>query len=161
MINSGLVLNPKIKWISYHGVYDFGYLLKIIRNEEFPENENDFINTLKLYFPKYYDIKMLIKDNDNYFHGGLNRLIFSLNIERKGINHQAGSDSIATIEAFHKLIKNKIINKKKLKKFQNVLYGVGIGEDNKNTLKYINNTINNKNMDNINNYDVNSNNQSI
>ena len=80
LINSGLVLNPKIKWISYHGVYDFGYLLKIIRNEEFPENENDFINTLKLYFPKYYDIKMLIKDNDNYFHGGLNRLIFSLNI---------------------------------------------------------------------------------
>ena len=118
LINSGLVLNPKIKWISYHGSYDFAYLLKIVRNEKFPDNENDFIDTLKLYFPIYYDIKMLLKDNDKYFHGGLNRLIYSLNIERKGIKHQAGSDSIATIEAFHLLIKNESISKKKLKKYK-------------------------------------------
>ena len=160
LINSGLVLNPKIKWISYHGSYDFAYLLKLVRNEKFPDNENDFIDTLKLYFPIYYDIKMLLKDNDKYFHGGLNRLIYSLNIERKGIKHQAGSDSIATIEAFHLLIKNESISKKKLKKYKNVLYGIGIGKDNKNTIKYINFSNNNINMNNVNNNNINNINKS-
>ena len=160
LINSGLVLNPKIKWISYHGSYDFAYLLKIVRNEKFPDNENDFIDTLKLYFPIYFDIKMLLKDNDKYFHGGLNRLIYSLNIERKGIKHQAGSDSIATIEAFHLLIKNESISKKKLKKYKNVLYGIGIGKDNKNTIKYINIPNNNINMNNVNNNNINNINKS-
>ena len=160
LINSGLVLNPKIKWISYHGSYDFAYLLKIVRNEKFPDNENDFIDTLKLYFPIYYDIKMLLKDNDKYFYGGLNRLIYSLNIERKGIKHQAGSDSIATIEAFHLLIKNESISKKKLKKYKNVLYGIGIGKDNKNTIKYINIPNNNINMNNVNNNNINNINKS-
>ena len=160
LINSGLVLNPKIKWISYHGSYDFAYLLKIVRNEKFPDNENDFIDNLKLYFPIYYDIKMLLKDNDKYFYGGLNRLIYSLNIERKGIKHQAGSDSIATIEAFHLLIKNESISKKKLKKYKNVLYGIGIGKDNKNTIKYINIPNNNINMNNVNNNNINNINKS-
>jgi CCR4-NOT transcription complex subunit 7/8 len=103
---------------------------------------------------------MLIKDNTNYFHGGLSRLISSLNIERKGINHQAGSDAIATIEAFHKLIKNENISNKTLKRFKNVLYGIGIGEDNQNTIKYINNSNNNINMNNVNNFNVSNRNPS-
>ena len=160
LINSGLVLNPKIKWISYQGSYDFAYLLKLIRNEQFPEKEKSFINNLKLYFPEFYDVRMLIKDNTNYFHGGLSRLISSLNIERKGINHQAGSDAIATIEAFHKLIKNENISNKTLKRFKNVLYGIGIGEDNQNTIKYINNSNNNINMNNVNNFKVSNRNPS-
>ena len=161
LINSGLVLNPKIKWISYHGLYDFAYLLKYLRNERFPENENDFILTLQKYFPIYYDIKMLIKDNINYFHGGLNRLISSLNIERKGIMHQAGSDSIATIEIFHKLIKDESINKITLKKNKNVLYGIGIGKDNKNTIKYMNNSNNNKVVNTVENPTINMNKSNI
>lgn len=149
LMNSGLVLNPKTKWISYHGLYDFAYLLKALRNEAFPNNENDFIKTLQLYFPNFYDIKMLIKDNNDYFHGGLNRLIFLLEIERQGIKHQAGSDAIATVEAFHKLIKKEDISKNTLKKFKNVLYGIGLGQDNNNTIKYLNN-YNNLNINNIN-----------
>ena len=156
LINSGLVLNPKIKWISYQGSYDFAYLLKLLRNEQFPENEKAFVNTLQLYFPEFYDVRMLVKDIDNYFYGGLSRLIASLDIERKGINHQAGSDSIATIEAFHKLIKDETISKNKLKQFKNVLYGIGIGEDNQNTIKYINNPNNNININNVNNCNVNT-----
>ncbi len=33
---SGLIINPNIKWICYHGCYDFAYLLKIAMNEELP-----------------------------------------------------------------------------------------------------------------------------
>lgn len=156
LMNSGLVLNPKTKWISYHGSYDFAYLIKLFRNEAFPQNENNFIKTLKLYFPQFYDVKMLLKGNDKFFHGGLNRLIASLDIERKGINHQAGSDSIATIEAFHKLIKNESISKTKLKKYKNVLYGIANGQDNLNTIKYFNNS----NINKINNCSINIRNKS-
>lgn len=159
--NSALVLNPQVKWVSYQGSYDFAYLLKLLINEKLPEEEKDYIKTLKLYFPEYYDVRMLVKDIDLYFHGGLNRLIANLGIERKGINHQAGSDSIATIEAFHRLIENESINEEKIKKYKNVLYGIGIGQDNENTIKYMNNSNNNININDINNSNVNIRNKPI
>ena len=154
-MNSSLVLNPEVKWISYQGSYDLGYLLKLLITEKLPKDEKKFIETLSCYFPEHYDVKMLLKDNDKYFHGGLSKLIYNLGIERKGINHQAGSDAIATAEAFHKLIKNGIITKENIKKCKNILYGIGIGKDNQNTIKYIynpnNNNVNNLNVNNINN----------
>ena len=142
MIESGLVLNPKRIWVSFHGSYDFAYLLKLLINVNLPSSESEYIRLLYCYFPNYYDIKILIKDNDTYFHGGLNKLIYELDIKRKGIKHQAGSDSIATIEAYHKLIENGSINTKKLKKWKNVLYGIGIGRDNEDTIRYMNNANN-------------------
>ena len=165
--NSALVLNPNVKWVSYQGSYDFAYLYKLLVNENLPDDEKQYLNTLSLYFPKFYDIKMLVKDNDYYFYGGLNKLIANLGIERKGINHQAGSDAIATIEAYHELVDNESINKEKLKQYRNVLYGLGAGKDNENTIKYLkssnsinfNNTVNKIIINNINNSNVNMNNR--
>ena len=142
LLLSGLVLNPHCHWISYQGSYDFAYLLKILISDNLPETEDEFSKLLNLYFPSFYDVRMLTRDDENFFYGGLNKLIANLDIERKGINHQAGSDAIATIEAFHQLRENGIINNEKLKTFKNVLYGLGIGEDNENTIKYIKNNIN-------------------
>ena len=160
LLISGLVLNPNIKWVSYHGSYDFAYLLKILLKENLPESEDEFIKTLKMYFPSFYDVRMMLRDNENLFHGGLNKLISNLNIERKGINHQAGSDSIATVEAFHKLIENKEVTEIEIKKYRNVLYGLGLGEDNKNTIKYIN--MNNvENAKNKNNFKQENNNKKL
>ena len=138
LITSGLVLNPDIYWISFHGSYDFGYLLKLLTNENLPLCEENFNRMLELYFPNYYDVKILIKDLDYYFNGGLNKLIFKLGVIRKGIMHQAGSDSIATIETFFALINYGIITDGKIKKLKNVLYGLGIGQDNENTIHYTN-----------------------
>ena len=144
LMTSGLVLNPDIYWVSYHGAYDFGYLLKILINENLPDSEDEFIKMSSLYFNNYYDVKILVKDLDYFFNGGLNKLIFKLGVKRKGIMHQAGSDSIATIEAFLSLIKYSIINDGKIKKYKNSLYGLGIGQDNSNTINYTssNNNIN-------------------
>ena len=138
LMTSGLVLNPDIYWISFHGSYDFGYLLKLLTNESLPILEDEFIKKLILYFPNYYDVKILIKDLDYYFNGGLNKLINKLGVSRKGIMHQAGSDSIATLDSFFALINFGIVSDGKIKKFKNVLYGIGIGQDNQNTINYTN-----------------------
>ena len=162
LMTSGLVLNPDIYWISYHGSYDFGYLLKLLINESLPNTENEFIKLSNIYFNNYYDVKLLLKDSYYFFNGGLNKLIFKLGVTRKGIMHQAGSDSIATIESFFALKKYAIINNEKLQKFKNTLYGLGIGQDNCNTINYTNytnytNTSNNSNQ-NIKNININNNN---
>jgi len=47
---SGLVLNPYIHWVSFHGSYDFGYLLKLLINLNLPDTEKDFMNLLDTYF---------------------------------------------------------------------------------------------------------------
>ena len=137
LITSGLVLNTDIHWICFQGSYDFGYLLKLLINKPLPENENVFIELLNLYFPHYYDIRMLAKDKC-CLQGSLNKLAKRLIIDRgEGDAHQAGSDSYITIRIFYKLIKCGIINKALLKKNKNILYGIGLGEDNDMFIKYM------------------------
>lgn len=51
MMTSGMVLNDEVKWISFHSYYDFGYLVKLLTQEELPAVEGDFFDLLKLYFP--------------------------------------------------------------------------------------------------------------
>jgi CCR4-NOT transcription complex subunit 7/8 len=132
---SGLVLNPDVKWISFHGSYDFAYLLKLLINKELPEKEEEFIEELDTYFINYYDIKVLIKGNDN-FERGLNKLADQLEVNRVGQIHQAGSDSIVTIDVFFKLKKSDLVSNAKLKEIKNILYGIGKGQDNDETINY-------------------------
>lgn len=129
LMTSGLMLNEDIHWVSFHGVYDFAYLLKMITNLPLPESENLFFEALRLYFPHFYDIRYLVRFTDN-FRGSLSRLGHELNIGRIGIQHQAGSDSIITSEIFFKL-KSEIYSEDLIKADKNVLFGMGIGnEDN-------------------------------
>ena len=164
LITSGLVLNSDIHWICFQGSYDFGYLLKLLINKSLPENENEFIELLNLYFPHYYDIRMLSKDKC-CLQGSLNKLAQRLIIDRgEGDAHQAGSDSYITIRIFYKLIKCGIINKDLLKKNKNILYGIGLGEDNDMFIKYMKKqekeNIKKKNKD-INHFAVENNNNCI
>ena len=50
LMNSALVLNPKVKWISYHGSYDFAYILKFVMNndDKLPETEKRISRYLKI-----------------------------------------------------------------------------------------------------------------
>ena len=47
----------KVRWISFHSGYDFGYLLKLLTCTALPASEADFFELMKLYFPNIYDIK--------------------------------------------------------------------------------------------------------
>jgi CCR4-NOT transcription complex subunit 7/8 len=160
---SGLVLNEEIHWVSFHGIYDFAYLLKAITNLPLPETENLFFENLKMYFPHYYDIRYLVRYTDN-LRGSLSKLGQELNINRIGIQHQAGSDSIITSEIFFKL-KSEYFSDDLIKSDKNVLFGLGVGTDegefqfsNANTYypNYYNNTNNktiNNNFNTGNNFD--------
>ena len=151
---SNLVLNPDVHWVSFQGSYDFGYLLKLLINSDLPETEDAFIDLLNTYFINYFDIRVIVKDNDN-LKKGLNRLAEVLDVKREGQEHQAGSDSVVTIDVFFKLKKKGLISDKKFDEAKNILYGIGMGQDNDETINYT--PIGNMNM-NINYTNNNSNN---
>ena len=70
LIVSGIVLLDNVKWLSFHSGYDFGYLLSMLTNQNLPEGETEFFETLKVYFPNVYDVKYLMKSCKN-LKGGL------------------------------------------------------------------------------------------
>jgi CCR4-NOT transcription complex subunit 7/8 len=127
LITSGLLLNEDINWVSFHGIYDFAYLLKVITGLPLPETEMNFIESLKLYFPHHYDIRHIVRYIDN-LRGSLSKLGQELNINRIGIQHQAGSDSIITSEIFFKL-KKEYFTEDIFITDKNVLFGLTMGEE--------------------------------
>lgn len=107
---SGLVLDDRVKWVTYHAGYDFAYLLKILTTKELPSDEKGFFELLKIYFPTVYDIKYMTSLCDGHrFMGGLQRLADDLGCQRLGAEHQAGSDSLLTKDAFFALVKAKFL----------------------------------------------------
>jgi CCR4-NOT transcription complex subunit 7/8 len=122
-MSSGTVLNENVHWITFHSGYDFGYLLKLVTCQNLPPSEADFFNLLRTYFPTLYDIKYLMKFCDN-LHGGLNKLAETLEVERFGPCHQAGSDSLLTSRTFRKL-REGFFNGS-TEKYAGVLYGLGV-----------------------------------
>lgn len=122
---SGVVLNDEIKWITFHGSYDFGYLLKVLTQQPLPESEKEFFEDLEIYFPTLYDMKYLMKFC-NSLHGGLNNLAKLLNVTRFGPCHQAGSDSLLTCTTFQQLFEKHFEeDEQRLLKYSCILYGMG------------------------------------
>ena len=60
--NSGLVLNPKIHWVSFHGNYDFAYLLYNLLGSSLPKSEEDFTQLLRAFLLNYYNITIIVKE---------------------------------------------------------------------------------------------------
>ncbi|XP_057787840.1 probable CCR4-associated factor 1 homolog 7 [Salvia miltiorrhiza] len=123
LMSSGVVLNGDMHWITFHSGYDFGYLLKMLTCRRLPESQEGFFALINLYFPVLYDIKHLMKFS-NSLHGGLNKLAELLEVERVGVSHQAGSDSLLTSSAFMKM-REKFFNGA-VDKYCGVLYGLGV-----------------------------------
>jgi len=129
LMSSGIVLNDSVHWVTFHSGYDFGYLLKLLSCRNLPETQTRFFALINIYFPVVYDIKHLMKFC-NSLHGGLNKLAELLGVERFGVCHQAGSDSLLTSCTFRKLKENFFSGS--LEKYAGVLYGLGV-ENGQNT----------------------------
>jgi len=148
LVPSGLVLNPDIRWISFHSGYDFGYLLKLLTCVPLPAQEAKFFRLLHLWFPNVFDVKHMMTGVDS-LKGGLNKLASDLGVRcvpstfvravlcaqlmtsfvrlqvaRVGPMHQAGSDSMLTSAVFFEM-KRRFFGGADLKKWQGVLYGLG------------------------------------
>lgn len=123
---SGLVLNEDVRWICFHGSYDFAYLIKILCSRPLKDtNPNDFFYFLSKYFPYIYDVKVLLRNVHCIKGGGLQKLANTLNVKRIGMNHQAGSDSLLTGNVFFKLRELYFEQLMDEKKYLNTLYGLG------------------------------------
>ncbi|KAG6486358.1 probable CCR4-associated factor 1 homolog 6 [Zingiber officinale] len=121
LMSSGVVLNDSISWVTFHCAYDFGYLLKILTCRRLPETREEFLQLVRTFFPVVYDIKHLMRFS-NSFHGGLNKLAEQLEIDRVGICHQAGSDSLLTAWTFRKLLEKHF--DAPIERYAGVMYGL-------------------------------------
>lgn len=92
-----------ITWVTFYGAYDYGYLIKVLTQANLPGDLNKFMDLLSLYFGNLrYDVKTMMKSCRLY--GGLNGSANHFEVERVvGKAHQAGSDSLLTMEVFMKM----------------------------------------------------------
>eukprot|EP00820_Chromera_velia_P014048 Cvel_24388.t1-p1 / transcript=Cvel_24388.t1 / gene=Cvel_24388 / organism=Chromera_velia_CCMP2878 / gene_product=CCR4-NOT transcription complex subunit 7, putative / transcript_product=CCR4-NOT transcription complex subunit 7, putative / location=Cvel_scaffold2629:21855-26134(+) / protein_length=649 / sequence_SO=supercontig / SO=protein_coding / is_pseudo=false len=132
LVASGLVLNSEAKWISFHGSFDFGYLLKILTCTSLPLSEAEFFSLLHEFFPALYDVKFLIMSTDAdklKLSGGfsLQKIAEHLDVTRVGSQHTAGSDSLVTCSTFFALMRNYFDNQIDDGRFSGMLYGLGPG----------------------------------
>ncbi|KAI5864643.1 CAF1-domain-containing protein [Durotheca rogersii] len=123
-IVSGFVCFDNVKWISFHGGYDFGYLTKLLVDQKLANDEREFDNIMKKWFPTTYDVKHLMKyalklHNTGILtptdpssaevmqkfeqKSGLESIAEAFKIKRVGAAHQAGSDSLLTGKVFFQL----------------------------------------------------------
>ncbi|KAJ9155014.1 CAF1 family ribonuclease [Pleurostoma richardsiae] len=146
LIPSGLVCFDNVRWISFHGGYDFGYLTKLLICRPLPNDEVEFDQLMKLYFPSTYDVKHLMKHaiklhnsglltpNDpasteilqKFEHkSGLENIAETLKIKRVGSAHQAGSDSLLTGRVFFQM-RDKIFNGEIPDEHLGKVWGLGV-----------------------------------
>mmetsp|Transcript_13839 Transcript_13839/g.24998 ORF Transcript_13839/g.24998 Transcript_13839/m.24998 type:complete len:306 (-) Transcript_13839:76-993(-) len=126
LITSGLVLTDDVCWISFHGGYDYGYLLKVLTNDTLPEKESEFFELYHTFFIRSYDLKYMMKSCED-LKGGLDKLADDLKVARIGPQHQAGSDSLLTAASFFSMREQYFENMIDEDKFMGVLYGLGEG----------------------------------
>eukprot|EP01059_Diplonema_ambulator_P017589 TRINITY_DN295_c1_g2_i4.p1 TRINITY_DN295_c1_g2~~TRINITY_DN295_c1_g2_i4.p1 ORF type:complete len:419 (+),score=47.34 TRINITY_DN295_c1_g2_i4:187-1257(+) len=130
ILSSGLVLSDEITWVSFASGYDFAYLIRLLTSQEVPYEESQFLELLEMYFPSFYDTKHMARTCEVLqWNGGLDGLASVLGAARIGQAHQAGSDSLVTVNVFFKLLFNSFSNSgsPSPESVKNVLSGLGSG----------------------------------
>lgn len=141
LTTSGLCFNEDVHWLSFHSGYDFGYLIKLLSNDALPHEQTDFFDLVKIFFPKLWDIKFLLRHAQKLrargqlsepgqqvvdhlgSKSGLNDLADELGCVRVGIAHTAGSDAWLTGSVFWSL-RSKIFGGELAEDLADQIYGL-------------------------------------
>lgn len=146
LIPSGLTFFEDVKWISFHGGYDFGYLTKLMMCKPLPKDEFEFEHYMKKYFPSTFDVKHLMKhaiklqnngmltpgdaSTTELLHkfeqkSGLESIAEAMKIKRVGSAHQAGSDSLLTGKVFFQM-REKVFHGDIANEHLGKIWGLGV-----------------------------------
>ncbi|GMI88180.1 CCR4- associated factor 1b [Hibiscus trionum] len=111
MWSSGLLRNRccgGLTWITFHGAYDLGFLMKILTQAPLPADFDSFMQQMvHIFGGNIFDIKHTF--NFLRMYGGLEKVAKLLNLTRQaGSCHQAGSDSLLTLQCFMELNKTGV-----------------------------------------------------
>ena len=91
---------------------------------------------LHTYFPYIYDVKYMMTAVEG-MHGGLSALGDTLQVERIGPMHQAGSDSLLTAQTFFALIEKHFGGTCDDSKFRGELFGLGSNHTSRKSRPYM------------------------
>ena len=80
LMSSGLVLNEDVKWITFHGSFDFAYLTRCLLNGPLPNTMDQFMDYLRLFFPTIYDLKIIVAELNDLKNGSLSKLAMDLDV---------------------------------------------------------------------------------
>lgn len=119
-----------IKWVTFHGLYDLGYLLRMLTQTYTPDSVVEFAKKVGEVLGSVYDVKFMAKYCNGLMDGllGLEKLSKILMVERVGAAHQAGSDSLLTARVFLKMVKVYGLVRQA---FEGFLFGIGTMIENK------------------------------
>ncbi|XP_047965702.1 probable CCR4-associated factor 1 homolog 11 [Salvia hispanica] len=113
-------------WVTFHGLYDLGFLIKILTRAPLPGHLPEFMLLLRRYLGiQVYDLKPITRSFA--LHGGLDAVSRSLSVQRAaGKSHHAGSDSLLTMQVFARLVLNSNYASASamLRQFNYLLYGL-------------------------------------
>ncbi|QHO00572.1 probable CCR4-associated factor 1 homolog 11 [Arachis ipaensis] len=127
---SGLLFNKALTWVTFHGAYDIGYLVKILTWGVLPTSLEEFLVLVKeLFGGNAYDVKHVMR-YCNGLYGGLEKVADTLQVDRVvGKCHQVGSDSLLTCHTFHKIRGTYFLtNDNGFRKYVNVFFGLEIAK---------------------------------
>ncbi|XLS85298.1 hypothetical protein HN51_035464 [Arachis hypogaea] len=127
---SGLLFNKALTWVTFHGAYDIGYLVKILTSGVLSTSLGKFLVLVKeLFGGNAYDVKHVM-GFCNGLYGGLEKVADTLQVDRiAGKYHQAGSDSLLTCHTFHKIRETYFLaNDDGFREYVNVFFGLEIAK---------------------------------
>lgn len=132
--SSGLLKTPNVYWVTYFGLYDYGYLLKNIYDGELWKDYSSsaFPKLVLSYFPRSFDVRYIQNEIPKFSsQKKLVELASSMGIQISNL-HQAGWDSRMTLQTLF-AVRKRMIEKYGLhatreffEKFGNIVFRSGI-----------------------------------
>ncbi|KAK1314829.1 hypothetical protein QJS10_CPA06g01579 [Acorus calamus] len=111
-------------WVTFHGMYDLAYMVKIITASPLPDTLFGFLSLIELFFGRVFDVKAMAKKCTGLMGGeiGLVRMSRILKIDTFCTKaHQAGHDSMLTSKVFSVIKREYKLNEGD---YQGKLYGI-------------------------------------